>query len=356
MFLPLVQLQQAVLNDDRANIESYFAALDQISANKRLEAMGEHYGFTTFWEPDAFDGWRVMLGQDLAHVMYGTRDTSSLRQLMKRLGFDLIDSRGKVHDTLSLKAHFGLAKTVSHASFATWQHFLVASFNGATPLARKVGSYLLAMEREGRIQEEMQLQRPGTAIERLRQSLLDRANDLTEAVILHDDHLLIHDGRLNDHAGQLKAIVTDIREARLRHQQEHARRQISSIRQATRQRFPEYVKQAFLAIWQQQDCMYPGCTKTQIIVRRDYEYDHVVAPAHGGTNDIRNIGLLCKADNALKNERYIADYRPTWLVEALEKRYDKWMEDDTKRRARLEPCLWCGVPGCGMDCQRDMER
>jgi hypothetical protein len=139
-----------------------------------LKVRLSYNGFKTFWEPTAFGGWRVLLGQDLADVMYKTRDVRTLGQLLRRYHLDLLDIRASQHDIATLKAHFGLAKTVSQVSFATWKHFLMAGMKGETDTARKVCAYILEAEKQVRIYEEMQhIQRPKSAIELLRDGVLE---------------------------------------------------------------------------------------------------------------------------------------------------------------------------------------
>lgn len=80
-----------------------------------------------------------MLGQDLADIMYGTRDASTLRQLLKRYNVDLIDIRASKYDTLTLKAYFGLAKTVSQAPLSKSQISAVSHTDGVEPPLDTIG-------------------------------------------------------------------------------------------------------------------------------------------------------------------------------------------------------------------------
>jgi hypothetical protein len=175
--MDLVSFYSAVNNNRVDEIRESLAALEIESANKRLEQMGEYYGFKTFWDPEAFDGYRVMLGQDLANVMYKTRDVSGVGQLLRSYSIDLYNLTASEDNLRTLlKAHFGLAKTVSQVTFATWKHFLLCGMKGETEEARKVSSYLLEMEQQGRVHEEM---RQSSGLNPEIQAMLTGINALT---------------------------------------------------------------------------------------------------------------------------------------------------------------------------------
>jgi HNH endonuclease len=293
MPVPLSQFLDDVQQDRQAEIHAYLKTMKQLTANQHLEAIGEYYGFKTFWDPTAFDGWRVMLGQDLADVMYETRDVMALGQLLRRYRIDLMGIRASKYNTLTLKAHFGLAKTVSQVSFATWKHFLIAGMKGQTEPARKVCAYLLRQEEQARIAAILQ-QDPITL---LRASILQVDTKQEEGFRQVHTQLRVIEGGLSEAKADLsetKALAITAHTNSLRVERELNDYKVQR-QQRAKHAIPAWIYKFYLAV------SHGHCMRCDKMCRWDVEpehpdyanVDHIKRLAEGERADVTRCQLLC---------------------------------------------------------------
>ena len=94
--------------------------------------------------------------------------------------------------------------------------------------------------------------------------------------------------------------------------------------------FPDYVKANAWEIWGCDDCMM--CGRPNIRAQRMAHHDHFIPRAKSGTNTLDNIGLLCRGCNEEKKDKIVAEYRPTWFLQAVNKRLAQWAVEDERQR------------------------
>lgn len=306
----LITLFKAVQTDARADIDAFLAALKQETANARLEELSAIHNFKTLWDPQQFDGNRIMLAQDLSQIMYGTSDVSSLGKLLRRYDLGLYTIGTSVHDgRKSIKVHFNLSRHAPQQSFATWTHFLMAGMKGETLLARQVCAYLLAMEEQGRIAEAQQP--------------LSLRDMFIKGWIEHDDRLDGHDKHLeaNDkeianakqEAKEAKVIAINAQTASLRTEQAFVEAQKARLQRA--QMHLEGEHDSYMRARLYEFCL-GHCPRCKVRLTLEYghphsiEIDEVVPRAHGGNRAWDNVQPLCRTCNGLKRD---AAKRGEWL-------------------------------------------
>jgi hypothetical protein len=109
---------------------------------------------TIRFQTEEIDGMRVMLGRDLARVMYQTDSTAGVQQLLRRWGFELQRLASVKHDVKqSLRAQFGLKLRDGYSTFANGYHFLIMAMNSRTTQADRVKSYMLGRVAEAQANE-----------------------------------------------------------------------------------------------------------------------------------------------------------------------------------------------------------
>jgi phage anti-repressor protein len=216
----------------------------------------------------------------------------------------------------------------------------------STPKGNEVREYFLECER-----------RAGIGIARdqydvMHQIIEDARTTNRNVAVLADRATVLEVTRVDDvqsHTFALQQVVARIeaeRSDRLRSEQREARRRRNARTYFKQKRFPGYVKAAFQAIWSSQDCMMPGCTEANIIRRRCFEWDHVVPSSKDGPNTIINIGLICEWCNGEKRDRLIPDYRPVWVVRALQRQADEWAEEDAAKAAAAQQAQLSLLDSC----------
>jgi 5-methylcytosine-specific restriction endonuclease McrA len=285
----LVTLFQAVQNDAREDIDAYLEALKQETANTRLAELGDYYRFKTFWDAEIFDGNRVMLAQDLAQLMYDTSDVSGLGRLLRRYGLDSYTVGGSVHGVRNLlKTHFNLSRYAPQVSFATYRHFLMAGMKGETDLARKVCSYLLKMEEDGRVNEAMP--KPRSAIELLREGLYEvdtkadgAVKDAREAkvIAINAQHTAL----------SVKKKLLDENAARLKRAQSYLPGEFQARMRSLVNEFANYHCLR---------CHHEMTLEENLL--HSIEVDEVFPRAHGGNRTWDNVQAICRDCNGLKRD------------------------------------------------------
>jgi len=323
----LTQLYVAVQNDKLSMITDYVGSLYQAAANEALAGVAQYYGFPTFWAQDDFEGWRVMLGQDLAQVMYGTRNVGSAGRLLKRYGLDFLDMRAHCHDDNALKAHFGLARSVNQISFATWKHFLIAGMKGDTPAAKKVCAYLLERERQAMVQD-VYPQKSMSAIELLKTATLENYAEIQDV----RGKLTVVQGGLSQVAGDVRDIKQQSMEAKTaavdaQHRSMQVQQALILFKTNQAKNAQKYLEgestlRMRVRLWElaAMKCLCCGCVMTLEDGKpNSCEIDEVRPRARGGNRTWDNVEPLCHKCNqeraiaAKRGERveYSRDYRTT---------------------------------------------
>lgn len=142
----LIQFQYQVTHNQTDDVKAFITALAQERGNKNLEALGQQYHFTTWWQADMYDGYRVALAKDIAQLCYGSRNVTNLLRLGAVYGIESYNLASATQNYVSLvKAHFGLARTVNTASLIHWPYVLLVGAKGETEGARKLWAYLQTM-------------------------------------------------------------------------------------------------------------------------------------------------------------------------------------------------------------------
>jgi phage anti-repressor protein/5-methylcytosine-specific restriction endonuclease McrA len=223
----------------------------------------------------------------------------------------------------------------------------------STPKGNEVREYFLECERRAGL---------GGALDEydVLHQLVDKARttDRKMAVLsknvagLTDRVTVLEVARVEDVQSYTFAITTirhDVeteRTERLRSEQREARRRRNQHLYYKQVRFPNHVTAAFQSLWPGQDCMMPGCTETNIIRHKCFQWDHVHPSAKGGPNTIENIGLICQWCNGKKRDRLIPDYRPIALVRALQAQAEAWAAEDAAKAAAAQQAQLSFLDSC----------
>lgn len=140
-------LQIALIDDDRAGVQSLLSEIDRKTENEAFRLAGEHFGFQTA----EWSGRRIAYQGDLARV-FGYSDPSGLRKLAERYDLEALEMGWFGQNVLTrIRAAFNLEAKTSRAIFFTWPTFLVAGMVSTTANADAIKRYLLDSERAARI-------------------------------------------------------------------------------------------------------------------------------------------------------------------------------------------------------------
>lgn len=295
----LVTLLQAVQNDARAEIDAFLEALKQETANARLAELSTTYTFKTFWDGEAFEGNRVMLAQDLAQVMYDTKNIAGLGTLLRRYGLDLYGLGTSKHDLWKyIKTYFNLSRHTNQVAFATYQHLLMAGMKGETEFARKVCAYVLAMEEKARVSEALDQQPQRSPVELLRDVVLDHDKRL-ECVEkkVHDTNVIAINAQTN--ILRLHEVVVIEKQARLHRAQSYLPGEYNARMRSRIFEFAAY------------HCLRCGVWMTlEDELPTSCEIDEVYPRGQGGNRAWDTIQALCRKCNGLKKD---AQQRGEWM-------------------------------------------
>jgi hypothetical protein len=157
----LQRLQAAIDQQNIAQVHAFFEAAYVVACNDRLLEASQEYGFQTeVIDGQPAKGQRLMLGRDLARIMYGEESTTALGELIRRYHMDFFSIRAFTYDTGKLlRDRFGLNKFDAKSAFCTWNHLVLVGMYGQTAAARRVRAQLLQDHRAWRIKGS-QVQRP----------------------------------------------------------------------------------------------------------------------------------------------------------------------------------------------------
>jgi len=327
-------------------IERFIADLDQFTGNKALEEVSAEFRFATFYDAEICEGWRIMVIQDLSELMYGTRDATSLRQLLQRYNADPFTFRGRMYHTLSLlKGHFAIPKTVNSISVCSWKHFLIAGMKGETPLALKIGAYLLAREQEGRIAEV--LPQPRRSTHELLQMAIEeeKIERQTEIVHVRGELTLIKGGlaEVKQSVFQVGTTAADAKNLAIENKRDfiaYTERQLKRAQSYLPGEITSQIR-GLLFEWAAFKCL--RCDKVMTLtegLHNSCEIDEVRPRRRGGRRTWNNIQALCRQCNQL---RALADQRGEkveWTWDFRAKRAGFWAkcseahEDYERRRSQ----------------------
>lgn len=140
-------LQIALIDDDRAGVQTLLSEIDRKTENEAFRQAGEYFGLITV----EAGGRRVAYLPEMSRVI-GYTDPSGLRKLVERYGLEsyFLAGYGQNVRQLLLQA-FGIHKFSANATFVTWPAFLVAGMVSTAPQAAAIKRYLLDCERAARI-------------------------------------------------------------------------------------------------------------------------------------------------------------------------------------------------------------
>ena len=140
-------LQIALIDDDRAGVQTLLSEIDRKTENDLFRRAGEHFGFKTA----EAGGRRVAYLPELATV-FAYADSSGLRKLVERYDLEscFLAGYGKNVRQLLIDS-FGIHKNSGNATFVTWATFLVAGMVSTTANSDAIKRYLLDSERAARI-------------------------------------------------------------------------------------------------------------------------------------------------------------------------------------------------------------
>ncbi len=143
----LIDLQIAVLDEDIDETQSLIREIDRRTESDVYSKAAAHFGFKTIEHL----GRQFAMRAEVAHI-FGYKGESGLRMLCERYQIETVSMgsfaqnvRIKIREELKLPEKDG--KTV----FIGWDAFLLAAMESKTPQAKAVKSYLLKMERAGRV-------------------------------------------------------------------------------------------------------------------------------------------------------------------------------------------------------------
>lgn len=143
----ILELQIAVMSDDKSGIHAVLDEIDRRTENEMFRKAGEHFGFETV----ETGGRRIAYLPPLSAV-FGYSDASGLRKIAERYDLDTsqIGCYGQNVRHMLLEK-FGIHNKAAHATFVTWQVFLLAGMVSTTPSADTIKMYLLQAEKAARI-------------------------------------------------------------------------------------------------------------------------------------------------------------------------------------------------------------
>jgi hypothetical protein len=143
----LVDLQIAVINQDKDAVQALINEIDRRTENEMFRRAGEHFGFKTV---EAY-GRRIANRADLCPI-FGYADESGLRKITERYDLETYKLTAYGQDFRRLLAEeLGLSKYNNKATFVSWSVFLMAGIESTTKEAEQIKLYLLKSERAGRI-------------------------------------------------------------------------------------------------------------------------------------------------------------------------------------------------------------
>ncbi|SCX40535.1 hypothetical protein [Nitrosospira sp. Nsp1] len=143
----ILELQIAVMNGDKSGVHTVLGEIDRRTENEMFLRAGEHFGFAT-----TECGGRRITFLPLLGVVFGYSDPSGLRKLVDRYDLEAyqIGAYGQNVRHILIEA-FGIHKKSAHATFVTWQTFLVAGMVSTTAAADAIKLYLLQAEKAARV-------------------------------------------------------------------------------------------------------------------------------------------------------------------------------------------------------------
>jgi len=143
----LNDIQIAVLEDDKAEINTYLQELDRKTESKMYLQAAEHCGFKTV----ELHGRRFAMRAEIATVM-GYKDESGLRKLCQRYDLETLSPASFGQNVRKLISNeLGLHPKDGRSVLVTWDVFLLAGMAGTTDAAKQIKLYLLKMEKAGRV-------------------------------------------------------------------------------------------------------------------------------------------------------------------------------------------------------------
>ncbi len=143
----LSKLELALLEGDVDKASNYLQEIDRRTANEAFKKAGEQFGFSTV----------EIFGTTIAHMgmvskILGYTDPSGLSKLLDRWQIYTTKIGSYGHDVrIKIRKSLGVDPRDSHATFISWDGFLIAGIYGQNEEARKVKAYLLKMEAIGRV-------------------------------------------------------------------------------------------------------------------------------------------------------------------------------------------------------------